>query len=197
MMHFLNRSNFRWDLKQSSWLRLVILSVFGGIAGIFFFYQISVAKEFSPLALRGYQNVKVSEVYSVDTLILENGVKIRLIGIKSLPKPSRKKVEVDEFGFVVEEISPESPIEDQAFEFVRSLLNGELVDVEFDQQRNDENFYDYGYVFLSKDKTFVNAEILRQGYAFLQLQQPNMKYADILRAAYQEARQELRGLHGQ
>jgi len=44
--------------------------------------------------------------------------------------------------------------------------------------------------------TFVNAEILRQGYANLSFDPRLRKYNDKLQKAYREAREEKRGLHG-
>ncbi len=44
---------------------------------------------------------------------------------------------------------------------------------------------------------FLNAEILRQGFANLSIRPPNMKFAKELREAYREARAEKRGLQGQ
>jgi micrococcal nuclease len=143
-----------------------------------------------------FKHVKVAQVVNTDSIVLENGVKIRLIGIKPLEKPKKENVQVDQYGFVIEQEKPEVTVNEKAWAFVRELLENKYVNVEFDSQRNDERFHNWGYVFLA-DKTFVNAEILRQGFAEMQIQPPNMKYADLLRAAYQEARQEKRGLHGE
>jgi len=49
------------------------------------------------------------------------------------------------------------------------------------------------YVYL-KDGTFVNAEIVKQGYASLMTFPPNVKYADLFLKLYQEARKNKRGL---
>jgi len=40
-------------------------------------------------------------------------------------------------------------------------------------------------------------EILKQGFANLQIAAPNLKYSDLFRAAYREARTEKRGLHNE
>lgn len=156
-----------------------------------------LAKEGLALSLSGYTDVKVEKVLAVNLILLENGEKIRLIGIKSEGRVKHKKVEVDEFGFVMEDANPEIPLAQKAFDYVQSLLEGQRVDVEFDVQKNDAQFRNLAYVFLTKDKTFVNAEILRRGYAMLHIQPPNIKYADVLRKAYQEARREKRGFQGE
>ena len=78
--------------------------------------------------------------------------------------------------------------------FIRAI-DQEIKDV-FDSEKNSEDYKTLAYVFLLEDDTFVNAEILRQGFAFLSIRPPNMKYAKELREAYKEARAEQRGLQG-
>ncbi|MGB4520658.1 MAG: thermonuclease family protein [Candidatus Omnitrophota bacterium] len=51
------------------------------------------------------------------------------------------------------------------------------------------------YAYL-KDGTFVNAEIVKQGYASLMTIQPNTKYADLFLKLYQQARENKKGLWG-
>lgn len=142
------------------------------------------------------ENVRIKEVLSADTLVLENEEKIKLIGISAPKPPIPEKVERDRYGFVVKEtVDPRIPLDEQALDFAKELLEGKHVRIEFDHQRRDEQFHTVAYVFL-KDGTLANAEILRQGFAHLRLRPPNMKYADELRKAYREARQEKRGLQG-
>ncbi len=149
-----------------------------------------------------YKDVVVQEVLSTDTIRLEGesgekGQLIRLIGLRA-PEPPKKRrddVERDEMGFVIPKpVDPMTPLNDQAFAFAQSLLLGARVRLEFDTLKENEEHYTLAYVFLIKDNTFVNAEILRRGFAHLSIQPPNIKYADDLRAAYKEARAEQRGL---
>ncbi|MDI6606193.1 MAG: thermonuclease family protein, partial [Candidatus Omnitrophota bacterium] len=49
------------------------------------------------------------------------------------------------------------------------------------------------YVYL-EDGTFVNAQILKQGYASLMTIPPNVKYAELFLKLYREARENRRGL---
>lgn len=146
-----------------------------------------------------YQDVVVDKVLSGDTLVLETGEIIKLIGVHA-PNAVRvrEKVHRDEHGFVVREkaSSPEISMEQKAFEFAQELLKRKHVRLEFDVERKDAEFKTLAYVFLADDGTFVNAEILRQGYAELSLGPPNMKYAHQLREAYQQARKEQRGILG-
>lgn len=148
-----------------------------------------------------YRQVKVAEVTAADIFVLEDGETIRLIGLRAPEGPRRRKdVERDKFGFVVEEeADPVVPVEEQAFAFARELAQGKTVRLEFDVEKKDARFRTLAYVFLvgeDGEEIFVNAEILRQGFADLHLQPPNMTYAARLREAYTDARRERRGLQG-
>ncbi len=152
-----------------------------------------------------YQNVTVKEVLSADTITLQEKIgekaeTIKLIGLRAPAAPKRKTVDIDrdQYGFVrKEEVSPLTSIEEQAFEFVQELLEGQRVRIEFDVEKNGESNTTLAYVFLIEDSTFVNTEILRHGFAHLHIRPPNTKYTSKLREAYKEARTEKRGLQGQ
>ena len=75
-----------------------------------------------------YEDVTVQEIISTDTIVIETmlkkGEKVRLIGLKS-PKIEKNDstVERDEYGFrVKEKITPDTPIEDRAMEFMKGFL---------------------------------------------------------------------------
>lgn len=145
---------------------------------------------------KNYEKIRVSRVISADLIELKSGEKIRLIGLKAPIPPQKKDKKRDRHGFVIKDTSPFTTIEDSAFEFAQSLLEDKFIRIEFDKKRKDNNFITLGYVFLL-DGTFVNTEILRQGFANLHIHPSNKKYAKELRAAYQEARREKRGLQGE
>ncbi|MBU4332980.1 MAG: thermonuclease family protein [Candidatus Omnitrophica bacterium] len=147
-----------------------------------------------------YQDVVVKEVLSSDTFKLESGEKIKLIGLRALKAPERKKErpERDEHGFRIEEPeSPLTPVEEKAFTFAVELLEGKHVRLELDNTKIDSNNNTLAYAFLLDDNVFVNKEILRNGFAHLQIRIPNTKYADQLREAYKEATIEKRGVQGE
>jgi hypothetical protein len=152
-----------------------------------------------------YKDVVITEILSADRFRLkenlgEKGEVIKLIGLKALNAPKKKTEDIkrDEFGIVIKEpVNPLTPIEEEAFEFTRELLEGQHVRLEFDANKLSEKNETLAYVFLLENDTFVNTEILRQGFAYLSIRPPNTKYADELRAAYKEARSEQRGLQGQ
>lgn len=153
--------------------------------------------DFRPAASRDYEKIKIVDVLSADLIELENGEKIKLIGLKAPVPPPPKKIETDKYGFVIEDTSPFISMNQKAYDYAHSLLKNQFVKIEFDTQKKNDQFQTLGYVFLIKDNTFVNAEILRQGYARLHIQIPNTKYADTLREAYKEAKREKRGIQGE
>ena len=136
-----------------------------------------------------YDSIRVDRVLNTDTIVLENGETVKLIGVRAFGDlVKRKKVERDERGFVVpERVRPEVSLEEQAFQFVQELLEGKDVRLEFDVAPKDEGYRTLAYVFVIEGNVFANAEILRRGFGDLHIQPPNMKYAQQLRAAYREA----------
>jgi len=146
-----------------------------------------------------YQDVIAQEVLSVNTFKIKGGETIKLIGLRSLDGSKvRRKIRRDERGLVVKEkVTPEIKIEEESFQFVQNLLEGQHVRLEFDVNKMSENNQTLAYAFLIKEDVFINVEILRQGYAQLQIRPPNTKYAEELRKAYREARQEMRGIQGE
>lgn len=144
-----------------------------------------------------YEHIRVKEVISTDTLYLENDEKVRLIGLKAPLAPRPEKIERDQFGFVIEKTRPFETLEERALDFAKELLEDNFIRLEFDSKKRGEGNILLAYVYLADTGTFVNEEILKQGYASLSLSAPNLKHAEKLRAAYQTARQEKRGLQGE
>jgi len=171
------------------------------LAGLLIFASTSAwaqSADFFPSISDKYQNVRVERVLSADTIMLEGGERVSLIGLKAPEAPRRARQERrDKYGFVIHEENPVTTIEEQAFKFAQNLLLDQDVRLEFDEVKKDAKFTTVAYVFLVNTGQFANAEILKQGYAALHIVAPNLKYADILRKAYQEARREKRGLQGQ
>lgn len=147
-----------------------------------------------------YTDVIVKEVLSSDSFKLESGEKIKLIGLRALKAPEKKKekTERDRYGFRIEEpASPLTPIEEKAFSFAVELLENKHIRLEFDSSKKDSDNATLAYAFLLDENIFVNKEILRNGFAHLQIIIPNTKYAQELRDAYKEAREEKRGIQGE
>jgi len=139
-----------------------------------------------------YTDIGVSRVVDGDTLMLENGERVRLIGIDTPEMHASDKLTRDarQTG---QEASAIQELGRQAYEFTKALVEGKRVSLEFDAERYDKYKRLLAYVYL-KDGTFVNAEIVQQGYASLMTFPPNVKYADQFRKLYAEARENRRGL---
>jgi micrococcal nuclease len=139
-----------------------------------------------------YSNALVTRVVDGDTLVLENNERVRLTGIDTpeMHESSKLNRDAQRSGQDVEAIKQ---LGRQAYAFTRQLVEGKRVRLEFDVDRYDKYKRILAYVYLL-DGTFVNAEIVKQGYASLMTYPPNVKYADLFRELYREARENQRGL---
>lgn len=166
---------------------------------IFLIISQSIARE-EPGDLFHYSKKKVEalilKVSNSDLIVLENGQRVRLIGIESAGLPERKLVLRDKDGMIIEEKEDAFiPLEEQAITYAQDLLEGKKVILEYDSQSVDQDGSKLAYVFLP-DGRLANAELLRQGFVYLKIRPPNVKYADKLRSAYKQAKQEQRGFLG-
>ena len=92
-----------------------------------------------------------------------------------------------------QDISTIQKLGQRAYEFTRNLVEGKRVSLEFDVEKRDRYKRLLAYVYL-KDGIFVNAEIVKEGYASLMTIPPNVKYADLFLKLYRQARENKRGL---
>lgn len=139
-----------------------------------------------------YENILVKRVIDGDTLQLESGERVRLIGIDTPEMHVSDKLYRD-MQRTGEDIQTIKELGWRAYYFTRNLTEGKRVRLEFDVEKYDKYNRLLAYVYL-KDATFVNAEIVKQGYASLMTIPPNVKYADLFLKLYQEARENRRGL---
>lgn len=81
-----------------------------------------------------------------------------------------------------------------ATEFLNRLCEGKQIRVDFDTEKKDPDGRMAGYVYLP-DETLVNAELIRQGYAFPATRpSQKAKYAELFQKSYEEAKEAHRGL---
>jgi len=139
-----------------------------------------------------YEDILVSRVVDGDTLVLKNGQRVRLIGIDTPEMHTSEKL-YRQARRSKTDIQKIMELGRRAYQFTRNLVGGKRVRIEFDVEKYDKYGRLLGYVYL-KDGTFVNAKIVQEGYASLLTIPPNVKYADLFRALYQEARENNRGL---
>jgi micrococcal nuclease len=119
-----------------------------------------------------------------DTVELTTGEKVRFIGVDTgmdTPETKDPRKPVQHFG-------------KETTAFTQHLVQGKRVRLEYDQQRQDKYGRTPAYVLL-EDGTFVNAEIICQGYGFAYTRFP-FKYLERFRQLEREAREAKRGLWG-
>lgn len=81
----------------------------------------------------------------------------------------------------------------EATAYLYKLIGGKVVRLEFDVDRTDRYGRTLAYVYLP-DGTFVNAELLKNGYASIMTIQPNVKYQDYFLKLERRARNNNKGL---
>ena len=181
--------------------RKVLLFIFSSLSLIFFLYAreplriyLSENGKFSiPFGKTGnYADILVKRVVDGDTLMLENGERVRLIGIDTPEMHESNKLYRDSQR-TRQDITTIQKLGRKAYEFTKNLVEGKRISLEFDVERYDKYSRILAYVYL-KDGTFVNAKIVEEGYASLMTIPPNVRYADLFLKLYQEARQNRRGL---
>ncbi|MDD5347606.1 MAG: thermonuclease family protein [Candidatus Omnitrophica bacterium] len=139
-----------------------------------------------------YDDILVTRAVDGDTLVLENGERVRLIGIDTPEIHESRKLHRDSERSG-RDIRTIKAMGEKSFAFTRNLVEGKRVRLEFDVEKNDRYDRLLAYVYLP-DGTFVNAEIIKQGYASLMTYPPNVKYVDLFKQLYAEAREDNRGL---
>lgn len=120
----------------------------------------------------------VTRVIDGDTIILDNNTRIRLIGVDT-PETIHPNKDVEYFG-------------KEATAFTKEMCEGKRVHLEYDQQKIDKYGRTLAYVYL-EDDTFLNAEIIKQGYGHAYTKYP-FKYMEEFRGYEREARREGIGL---
>lgn len=143
-------------------------------------------------ASNDYNDILVTRAVDGDTLKLENGERVRLIGIDTPEMHESEKLYRDSQRSG-QDIPTIKELGRRAYEFTRNLVEGKRVRLEFDVEKHDKYGRLLAYVYL-KDGTFVNAEIVKEGYASLMTYPPNVRYVDLFQRLYREARENNRGL---
>ncbi len=125
------------------------------------------------------QEVKVRWVNDGDTIVLADGRHVRYIGINT-PEIEHEHQKAEPYGY-------------QAKKYNEKLVFSKTVRLQFDKERHDRFGRLLAYVFLP-DGTFINKEMIAQGYAYLLPQKPNIKYAEILLQTQREAMSAQKGM---
>ncbi len=145
-----------------------------------------------PRAPVGGNVYHVAYVNDGDTIKLNDGQHVRLIGIDTPETHNNKKLAKDAARRKISR-KMQLAMGEQAAVFVRSFLSDKDVRLEFDVQAKDHYGRTLAYVYLM-DGTFVNEKIIREGYAYPLTIPPNVRYAHQFKQWFDEARENKRGL---
>lgn len=135
-------------------------------------------------ALPAGDDVVVERIVDGDTLVVDGGTRVRLIGIDT-----------------PETVDPRRPVEcfgQEASGHLTELVPpGTAVRLVYDVERLDRYERTLAYLYRSADGLFVNAAMVRDGYASSYTVPPNVAHADEFVALQREAREAGRGLWGE
>lgn len=134
-------------------------------------------------ALPAGDDTTVESVTDGDTIRVAGGVRVRLIGIDT-PETVDPRTSVQCFG-------PEASARMKA-----TLPPGTRIRLVYDVERLDRYGRTLAYVYRARDGEFVNAAMVRDGYASAYTVPPNVAHADEFVALQREAREGNRGLWG-
>jgi micrococcal nuclease len=123
---------------------------------------------------------KVLAVLDGDTIIIDGGQKVRYAGLDTPETHHPDKLPED--------------CGQEAFEANRRLVAGKMVRLEFDERRRDKYGRLLAYVYV--DSLFVNAELIRQGYAKVTTYRDNQRHHDDLTRLQRDAITARRGMWG-
>lgn len=127
---------------------------------------------------------RVIKVVDGDTFWIEDGresrQKVRLIGVDAPETRRSSRKEVGPYGA-------------EARSYLTKVLLDKDVLLDYDVDRKDRYGRTLAYVYL-RDGTFVNAELVKQGYAMVMTVPPNVTYAEEFLRLQREARERERGL---
>lgn len=141
----------------------------------------AAAEEGRGVRLPPGDDTTVTRVVDGDTFVVAGGERVRLIGIDT-----------------PETVHPRRPVEcfgREASRFLTGLIPpGTPVRLVYDVERLDRYSRTLAYVYRLSDGLFVNAEMVRRGYAQIYTVPPNVAHVEELLAVQREARQAARGL---
>ncbi|UJP05055.1 MAG: thermonuclease family protein [Nitrosomonas sp.] len=125
------------------------------------------------------QLYQVDKVYDGDTIMLEGGKSVRLLGVNTPEIQSR--------------VRNEEPGGTVAKKWLQDLLQGQEVFLEFDQEKKDKYKRQLAHVFLANGK-HINLTLVENGLGTLSIIPPNLRYSVQLIHAQQHAEKNKLGI---
>ena len=111
----------------------------------------------------------VERVIDGDTFVTNKGERVRLIGVDA---PESKH--------------PNEPVQEgaiEAYEYLKDLIEGKTIKLEFDRQETDRYGRTLAYVWL-QDTIFVNYELVRNCHAVPKTYKPNVRHEELFVEAH-------------
>jgi endonuclease YncB( thermonuclease family) len=127
----------------------------------------------------GYVFYRVKTVYDGDTVVLENGRKIRLLSINT-PEVQHKDKMADAGG-------------EDAKTWLNNKLQHTRIRLEFDFEKTDKYGRTLAHLF-SEKKEHINLSLVKAGLATISIYPPNLLYVNELLAAENKAEQDKLGI---
>ncbi|MGN0655030.1 MAG: thermonuclease family protein [Oscillospiraceae bacterium] len=84
----------------------------------------------------------------------------------------------------------------ESLEYAKNVLDGKVVNIEFDEKLTDEDFNILAYVWYNDGKTLFNDEMLLSGYAKANLDEENTKFNEEFEKVETEAKEGKKGVWG-
>ncbi len=119
------------------------------LAAVRYFSEESASVESPPVNVAESGEYRVERAVDGDTLLLDGGERVRLLGVDT-PETKHRDKPVDPLGL-------------EAAEFVADKVNGRVVRLEFDRERRDHYDRLLAYVYL--DGELLNEELILAGYS--------------------------------
>ncbi|WP_394752300.1 thermonuclease family protein [Crenothrix sp.] len=127
----------------------------------------------------GYSYQAIKTVYDGDTVVLEDGRKIRLLGINT-PEVRHRDKQADAGG-------------DEAKQWLINKLKNTKIRLQIDEELTDKYKRTLGHLF-TENKQHINLELVKAGLAEVSIYPPNLLYTTELLAAQHQAEQAKLGI---
>ena len=151
-------------IEKTAWI-LMVCGILGGFFAGYMTHQILTHEEHFALTLPSYQKILVTQVIDGDTITVEGGIRVRLIGIDAPERGER--------------------CYEEAKKHLEEMILYKEVYLEKDVTDKDKYGRYLRYVWLGGK--LVNAEMVWSGYAVAKTYPPDTKYQHIIAQAEQDA----------
>ena len=165
-------------LKRKIKLLTISIPVLLIIAGLSIFFLILLPIHTDPQ----YQVVRIIDGDTVEIKYKGKFTSVQLFGVNAPETDSHPNK------------SPE-PLGEEASKYLQDLLLDESIYLRFDEHRFDQYERIWGYVYRVSDGIFVNLEVIREGFAKVDLRYP-FKYKDLFTDYESRAKKDKKGLWG-